>query len=524
MSKNNDLASIINYLKNTSINIDFKEFEFQVESHPDYPSLLAFSDALTFFNVENAAIKILFPIREELPNNFLAYLKTDRSEELSFIKVSENNLLKNGSQIKWKDLEKQWGGTIFLANQESFKIEVNEYRANNWKWIALVISLLFIVPFFSEAKFENFIFLFFSISGLIISTEIIKQTLGIDSFISEKLCSNIKNSDCESVITSNKWSVLKKVSLSDLSIVFFLGQFFSLVAMSISNYESTFFYIQNIILWGSIPISFFSLYYQWKIVKEWCPLCLLLILVLYGELTCSQIYFDVFSYSLYGLYLFFGINLFILALWLFIKSILISNKSLKEDKLVGLRFKRNYNLFKTILKRDEVLKTPSFNHTFVLGNENANLKISMVTSPFCSYCKDAHVLLESILDKHYNDVAIHIRLNYDASYGSEHMRSKLQNGLAQLYFNKGQNEFRKALKAWFETKDIEQWKRSFNVEIELEKTESFLNEQFAWCKKNDLLFTPTLIINNYQYPKIYDREDLIFFMSDLVEEIRTDKF
>ena len=46
------------YLKKQNVFINEKEFAIQYESHPAYPSLLAVSDTLSFFNVSNGALHV----------------------------------------------------------------------------------------------------------------------------------------------------------------------------------------------------------------------------------------------------------------------------------------------------------------------------------------------------------------------------------------------------------------------------------------------------------------------------------
>ena len=38
------------------------------------------------------------------------------------------------------------------------------------------------------------------------------------------------------------------------------------------------------------------------------------------------------------------------------------------------------------------------------------------------------------------------------------------------------------------------------------------------CIENNSYFTPAIFINNFPYPKIYERESLIFFINDLIED------
>ncbi|NJM80910.1 MAG: hypothetical protein HC854_17190 [Flavobacterium sp.] len=37
-------------------------------------------------------------------------------------------------------------------------------------------------------------------------------------------------------------------------------------------------------------------------------------------------------------------------------------------------------------------------------------------------------------------------------------------------------------------------------------------------RNNGLTFTPIFLINNYQFPDKYDREDIFYFIDDLLED------
>lgn len=58
---------LINYLK-----LDKQEFLFQFNSHPNYPSALAFSDTLNFMGVRNDAYELDKEYWDELPEEFIA--------------------------------------------------------------------------------------------------------------------------------------------------------------------------------------------------------------------------------------------------------------------------------------------------------------------------------------------------------------------------------------------------------------------------------------------------------------------
>ena len=51
-----------------------------------------------------------------------------------------------------------------------------------------------------------------------------------------------------------------------------------------------------------------------------------------------------------------------------------------------------------------------------------------------------------------------------------------------------------------------------------ERINEILESQFIWNKKNELTFTPAIIINGYHFPDEYERNDLLYFINELVED------
>src|SRR5690349_20579776 len=73
---------LINYLK-----LDKQEFTFQFNSHPNYPSALAFSDTLNFMGVKNDAYELDKEYWDELPEEFIAIV----DNAFSLVKKSGSN-------------------------------------------------------------------------------------------------------------------------------------------------------------------------------------------------------------------------------------------------------------------------------------------------------------------------------------------------------------------------------------------------------------------------------------------------
>ncbi|MGF1555636.1 vitamin K epoxide reductase family protein [Paucihalobacter sp.] len=491
------------------------------KSHPDYPSLLSFSDALNFFKIKNYVIKVEGFNLDEFPKKFIAVLKDYKTgiPRLSFINIIKDKILIDGRKTTINQLIKDWTGIILLT-EEKEELEIIENKTKNTK-NKLIILVLFLILFAfllitNSTPITAYLFLILGLFGFFVSIEIFKNILGVNSSVSQKFCGANKNTNCSSIINSEKWKLANTISLSDLAIVFFSGQLTSLFFLTSFNEESTFFFLYYWGLWLTIPISLISLYIQWKIEKKWCPLCLTIIFILYTQLVVVQFYPVSLSYSITGLMLCIGINLFVIFCWSLLKNSIMELFDLKKNKLKNLRFRKNYQLFKNTLKAETLLINDSGRGSFVCGNPKANLKIFMSTNPFCGYCKNAHKLIENILDRYSGEIVIFMRFTLDPEFEKRDERLYLHRTLTQHYLNNGYEAFLIALKYWFEEKDLGKWKKSFDLDIQTEEVDDFLKNQFNWCENNKMYLTPSLAINDKKYPDIYNNEDLFYFINDLL--------
>jgi ABC-type bacteriocin/lantibiotic exporter with double-glycine peptidase domain len=90
------LDKLINYLK-----LDKQEFLFQFNSHPNYPSALAFSDTLNFMGVRNDAYELDKEYWDELPEEFITIVDN------SFSLVKKNGTQYSIYSDKAKTLNKE---------------------------------------------------------------------------------------------------------------------------------------------------------------------------------------------------------------------------------------------------------------------------------------------------------------------------------------------------------------------------------------------------------------------------------
>ncbi|RZJ47913.1 MAG: hypothetical protein EOO44_21800, partial [Flavobacterium sp.] len=422
------------YLKKININIDQYEFAFQVQSHPDFPSLLSIVDTLNFFNILNKAIRVPISDLNLLPNNFIALIKEEgKAPQLHYIQkkgIHYYYFNEKRMEIISNDLlESRWNDIVLIAE----KSVIEETKIKN-KALYILPAICFTLFLIVTSQFEIKLSFFFILPfiGLIFSIIALKDLFGVKSELADKFCNFSISTNCNDVIGSEKWKVFKLINFSDLSILLFASQFFGLFFFFIFHREVDFFSIQRAILLAATPIVFLSLYYQKFIERKWCPVCLVIISVVFFELfyILSITSFSV-NITLLSIILFALIFSTIALVWVLIKGMLTSQKQLKEFQLKANRFIRNYEAFKNTLISERKLELPTI--PIVLGNLEANLVITLISSPFCGHCKHTQQLLENILRKYPESLQLRIILKTDLKQQSTEGRKLFMN-LYEMYF------------------------------------------------------------------------------------------
>lgn len=516
---------LFQYLEKEDIAIDKSEFEFQIQSHPDYPALVSIADTLSFFNIKNGAIRVEVPDIGILPDRFVALLKEENSSlQLYFIErkndvyfcAKDNKPL----AISKSELESRWKDIVLLVEKQENE-EVQKSTKNHWSWVLQIFVLAVLVLVLSqfETTLASKLFLVFPIVGILFSIAALKDLFGTKSELLNSFCNMTTSTSCTMVVGSTQWKIFEIVNFSDLSMVFFTSQFLGLLVFLLSGNTTAYFAMQQILLLVAVPVLFLSIYYQKFVEKKWCPICLVIISIVLLELGYlfifqkSDFVVAVPSILLFGL-----VFLSVMLAWSALKKLLTQQKELKEFQLKGTRFIRNYAVFKnSLLVSDKTNYQTLSSGNLVVGNENANLKITLVSNPFCGHCVAAHTVIEEILKKHKDTVCVDFRFNFDIEHDNEKSRNVHQK-LVRIYYDNGPVAFLKALHNWFENKDESQLVVSEKSLVTDLKINEILQEQYLMNQAKDISFTPAIIINQFQFPKMYERKELIHFINDLVED------
>ncbi|MFV0572964.1 MAG: vitamin K epoxide reductase family protein [Xanthomarina gelatinilytica] len=520
-------------MKRNKVKVLSRELNIQLLSHPSYPSLHSVTGVLDHFNIENFALELPknVDVLNQLPDTFFAVLSINGQNQYAVINKRKNTIkysinVKRDVSISYQAFLAIWTGiTVVVENDKNV---INRGGQTNYKTLVNVLFLClslgcsFIFFYFNPTLFQSIHFVL-SILGLGLSLIILQQELGYHSKLSEGFCSKNRKVDCDAVLNSKGAIIFGKIKLSDLSYIYFAGIVICWIFNVSFSYTSSVLVMLSLL---SIPVVFYSIYYQYYVIKSWCSLCLSIASVLFLQSLVAIFFkrelFNTIFFDFKGVTLFLFAFMLVTSFWFFVKPLLQKEKEYEALKIEYLKFKRNFDLFFNVYNQNKYISTDINVSEITFGNKNAPLNIVLVTNPMCYYCKAAHRVIDDIISKHSKDVCVTIRFNTKTSDKSS-STYKITSTLMAIYYQISSEACLNAMSAIYkENVDIEKWLESWS-QLDKPQYDDVFDAQLAWGQKNNIHFTPALLINERQFPKEYDRNDLLYFIDELMEKFKANE-
>ncbi|PCH51915.1 MAG: hypothetical protein COC22_04945 [Flavobacteriaceae bacterium] len=206
------------------------------------------------------------------------------------------------------------------------------------------------------------------------------------------------------------------------------------------------------------------------------------------------------------------------SLWVLIQPLLKKEQQFEKLEIEHVKFKRNFTLFNAALDLTSLDTAIPYINELIFGNKQkeASLKLMVITNPMCGYCKESHKLIENILKKEYPEIQVTIRFNVNPD-NIESEGTKIAAKILEVYETTNEKSCLNALSEIYGEMDAETWLNKWGKTINTDSITTLKKEKY-WCNFNKINFTPAILINGKQYPKEYDRMDLLYFIDELIEE------
>ncbi len=510
-------------LKLHKIAFDKEELAFQIQSHPSYPSLHAITGVLTHFNIDHLALVV--PTTEEvldqLPNVFLTCMKIEGDSFFGIVVKKGDSLVtyydaKDKKEYTQQEFLQYFTGIIVAVEKEETDHPSVQYKNATYLRTGLSAGLGFLLLgllYQAELTITTIGYGMTAILGILISVIIIKQQSGMETSIGNAFCSDTNTlKNCNTVLTSGG-AALFGIKLSDLSLLYFIGLSCSAIVLSILNYDITLLYILSCI---AAPMTIYSIYYQYAFAKAWCPLCLIIVGILFIQTGIGI--FQINDIPLINDLLVTGVvYIATVVAWLCIEPIFLASKKLKRTNIDFTKFKRNFTLFKALLTKSSRKNTRIEEASeIVFGNKNTALSIVIITNPFCGHCKPVHTLVENIVKRYSNLMSITVRINANVDNKKSDLY-KITSRLLEIYHHEGQDQCLLAMHDIYGEMNANTWLSTWGVCKQEEVYHTTLVNQQNWTIENGINFTPEILIDGYSFPSEYEREDLTYFIEELSE-------
>lgn len=257
--------------------------------HPHKYNLFGLSSMLSDYDIMNTGVKIhdkneihsiTAPFIAHTGNDFVVVEKIF-SDEIQFIERDKR------IKIELKEFLEIWTGYALLAEADKTSIEPG-YKANlkkeifnNFRKISILSIFFFLTlfTFISNASHLNIgmISLFLMcLTGSYIGYLLVLKQLRIHSDYADKLCSLFKYTDCNNILDSKASKLFGIIGWSEIGLGYFIS---NVIVLSLTpSLTSSLLFIN----FFSLPYTLWSIWYQKFKAKQWCPLCLITMLLLWS--------------------------------------------------------------------------------------------------------------------------------------------------------------------------------------------------------------------------------------------------
>lgn len=488
----------------------------QLKTHPDYPSLLSITDTLDYLGIENAAMQIEKNLLHEVTTPFLAHLKTNGGE---FVMADNRDTLEKN----FPGFFNNWGGVVVMAeknpewknkeNEEFLKKDKqNAFKRNTA--IIVVLLMAFAASVFSSGWLITSLIIV-ALAGVFVSWLIVSKDLGIENAIADQVCG--EEAGCDVVIKSGGAKLPLGLTWSDIGISWFGSLLILLIIGSFTESSGGITGLLSYLSATAIPFTFFSVYYQWRVAKKWCRLCLMtvgLLCIQVALLLPSLITGTLPVMEIKDILTLLTILFFVSISWLTFKDNFSKINIWENEALKGLRFKMSEPVFSAMLQKTRVVDVTAWQHDIQLGNCEAPVQIMVACSPYCAPCAKAHEVLHELLETHNQAFGLTIRFTLIADSKEDKRAEAIQYILQHIHevcANKTQEEKSvysgMILQEWFKHMNYEIFTAAFPNRNKINVT-SILLQHEKWSKSSDIRFTPTVFINGRELPAGYEVADI----------------
>lgn len=483
----------------------------QFEKLPHNNSLADYHYILSWIGIDNMAVHVSpdtlatelpLPAIVHLDNNGVPFAIVDKMDDDTVIMTAG----KSTRSVSRENFDNAFSGNcvVFAAdtpnvmNKKDFIrwliIKISKHILSTMLIIAMIICLL--TP--SIDIFEVIYSVLF-LSGLATSVMLFFKQEGGQIKLADTIChSGGEFTSCNTIMSSKGGKIFDIISWSDIGVIYFATAFISLLIIGYDGLGL----IISILSLISFPYVFYSIWYQWRKIRKWCPLCLIVQAVFIVQFIVTIITFNNIETQFNPLSLIvFCIIGIIIATSLFVLKPAINNAIKYPFMEKDFRAFRNQVEVKNFLMNKTHYDMSTVNQ--IIFNPDAKDIITFVFSTFCGPCL---IKIKGILQLFVKyDIGLRIVMPLK-NIENEKELSLIEYFISQYY--ESPEKFIQLLRRYSEDYTAIRQKYGTFKAPNSERVYSIVNSHFRWFHSNDINGTPAVLFNNNKLPDYYNLHDL----------------
>lgn len=487
-------------------------------THPYRDTLYGISKLLSDYGIKNKGYRITK--NRELVINQIAppYILQLGNEFLICYRREAGlfNCWREGRSIKIPEdvLFSMWTGIILLAYPKKNSIEPMLASHKKEELMRLLVRILFVISllifiFYLIFHIEPWFILpmALNIMGCVISFLIIQKEKDNSNSVIDSICSLFKHSDCNKALSSSASKLFGLVRWSEIGFGFFFG---NLLFCLLFKQAYIFCYIVNAI---ALPYTIWSLWYQKNKLHTWCPLCLIVQIIVWLLFIVNRqaVNHCFYRFDPIGDILLTGC---VYSLAISLSHLLFSglvNKDRVEEikqKMDSIRLRED--CFNAVMHHQPKHEVSTNDSLILFGNNLSSNVITIVTNPHCDPCSKLNERINK-LEAINNKFCLQYLFS---SFGESFDKSGLF--LIAIYFQSDKQTREYVYSEWYKwgRNDRETFfSKYYSYIIDEEVIKEYKKHQL-WCARNNIVASPVILINGTILPSIYRVEDLQFFFNE----------
>lgn len=496
-------------------------------AHPRYPTLKSVCDGLKKWGIEYYPLKLETKEIENLEMPFIVHFNQEGGQ-LAFVeeiaKGKVKYIVEKGKReiVDFEKFAKKISGAVIVM-ESGPKAGENNYQNNRQNEIIkacilplVIISILLFatLQFFTQTRegiqseFVLWSMALTKLLGIIASIFLILHELKVHTPIGDKLCGFSSKTDCDAVLASNASQLYGSINWADVGIIYFTATIIFLVGCN----EISSFGLLAILSCISLPYPIFSIYYQSFKLKKWCPFCLLVQLVLVAEFLILLPTIQDFVFSMKDLIRMSVAFVIPVAVWIVYKMYYQKSLEFEQEHYSFLQLKRTPELFLFFLKKGGRKEFTQTKYSLILGDSEAPVTLTVFLSLYCSPCATAYKNLKVLLNN-----CSEIKINAIFSVYKDKDTQQIINTLYYLNATKGAGATLDFLDKWYSLSKQSK-KILYSKEIvpeDCKVAEQLGNTNNQLFKEYQISGTPTIFVNGYKFPTLYEYSDMEYYIEDI---------